>query len=135
MAVASGKRGPKDKCTAEVVRKAVKLKKGGAPNKSIAAALGIHEATFYRWTNTPKTESQRELSESLKRAEADYDNALLGIIAKAAQERDWKAAAWLLERRYPELYARPDVRLKMIQEGQVPEAEQVPTFTYERSKA
>ena len=90
--------------------------------------------TFYSY-NPPRTENQRELSEQLKKAEADYDNALLGIIAKAAQERDWKAAAWLMERRYPELYARPDVRLKMMQEGQVPEAEQVPTFTYDRSRA
>ena len=132
MAVAKGKRGPKDKCTAEVVRKAVKLKKGGAPNKSIAAALGIHEATFYRWVGTPKTANQRELSESLKKAEADYDNALLGIIAKAAQERDWKAAAWLMERRYPELYARPEVRLRAMQEKPADDGEQVPTFVYRR---
>lgn len=135
MTVKGGKRGPKDKCTAEVVRKAVKLKKGGAPNKSIAAALGIAESTFYRWTSTPKTSNQRELSEGLKKAEADYDNALLGIIAKAAQERDWKAAAWLMERRHPELYSRPEVRAKLLQDGGASDAERVPTFTYDRGTA
>ena len=128
-----GQRGPRNKCTAELVQKAVKLKKGGAPNKSIAMALGITEGTFYRWVSTPKTDSQRELSEQLKKAEADYDNALLGIIAKAAQERDWKAAAWLLERKHPEQYARPEVRLKAKQEKPADEGEQVPTFVYRRA--
>lgn len=97
---------PKPKCTPELIRRAVKLKKGGANNQDIAKAVGIAESTFYRWTNTPTSERQRELSEELKKAEADYKNALQGIIAKAAQERDWKAAAWLLERKYPDEYGR-----------------------------
>lgn len=97
---------PKPKCDDELVRRAVKLKKGGATNVDIAKALGISESTFYRWVSTPSTDAERELSESLKKAEADYKNALQGIIAKAAQERDWKAAAWLLERKYPEEYGR-----------------------------
>lgn len=94
------------KCTPELIRRAVKLKKGGANNVDIAKAVGISESTFYRWVSTPKSDNQRELSESLKKAEADYKNALLGIIAKAAQERDWKAAAWLMERKYPDEYGR-----------------------------
>lgn len=97
---------PSLKCTPELVQRAEKLKKGGANNKDIAKALGISESTFYRWVSTPSTERERELSESLKKAEADYKNALQGIIAKAAQERDWKAAAWLLERKYPDEYGR-----------------------------
>lgn len=97
---------PKPKCTPDLIRRAVKLKKGGANNVDIAKAVGIAESTFYRWVSTPTSENQRELSESLKKAEADYKNALQGIIAKAAQERDWKAAAWLLERKYPDEYGR-----------------------------
>ena len=97
---------PKPKCTPELIRQAVKLKKGGANNQDIAKAVGIAESTFYKWTNTPKSDRQEELSEALKKAEADYKNALQGIIAKAAQERDWKAAAWLLERKYPDEYGR-----------------------------
>lgn len=97
---------PKPKCTPDLIRRAVKLKKGGANNVDIAKAVGISESTFYRWVSTPTSDNQRELSESLKKAEADYKNALQGIIAKAAQERDWKAAAWLLERKYPDEYGR-----------------------------
>lgn len=97
---------PKPKLNKEGIVTAVRLKKGGANNKDIAAALGIHERTFYKWINDPKSENQRQLGQELKRAEADYKNALLAIIAKSAKERDWKAAAWLLERKYPQEYSR-----------------------------
>lgn len=97
---------PKPKLNKDGIATAVRLKKGGANNKDIAAALGIHERTFYKWLNDPKSENQRQLGQELKRAEADYKNALLAIIAKSAKERDWKAAAWLLERKYPQEYSR-----------------------------
>lgn len=89
----------------------MQLKKGGATNKNIAAALGISEQSFYRWLSDPKSDNQRELRDALKKAEADYEAALLAIIAKNAQERDWKAAAWLLERKYPQTYARQEKRI------------------------
>ena len=98
----------KPKLNKEVLRRAVNLKKGGANNKDIAAALGISEQTFYVWLNKPSTTLQHEFSEQLKKAEADYKNALLAVIAKAGRDRDWKAAAWLLERKYPAEYARTD---------------------------
>lgn len=96
------------KLTKELVARAVQLKKGGANNKDIASALGVCEQTFYRWLSDPKNATQREFCEELKKAEADYKNALLAVIAKASKERDWKAAAWLLERKYPAEYSRQD---------------------------
>ena len=100
--------GRKHKLDKDGVMRAVQLKKGGAANKDIAAALGVCPQTFSRWINQPKTENQRELCEELKRADAESKNALLAIIAKAAKETDWKAAAFLLERKYPAEYARQD---------------------------
>jgi len=99
------------KCTDAAIAKAVQLKKAGATNKNIAAALSIREETFSRWIHQPKSEKQTQLGQALKKAEADYEAALLSIIAKAGQERDWKAAAWLLERKYPETYARQEKRV------------------------
>lgn len=98
----------KPKLNRELLKRAVNLKKGGANHKDIAAAIGVAEQTFSTWINHPKTDNQRELAEELKKAEADYKNALLAVIAKASRERDWKAAAWLLERKYPAEYARQD---------------------------
>ena len=91
--------GRKQKLDRAALNRAVQLKKGGANNKDIAAAIGICEQTFYKWVNQPKTPLQSELSEQLKKAEADYKNALLAIIAKAGKEKDWRASAWLLEQR------------------------------------
>ena len=105
---AKKKTGRRPKLTQEAVESALKLKKGGANNKDIAAALGVCPQTFYRWIGEPKTELQRELRDGLKKAEAEYKNALLAIIAKSAETRDWKAAAFLLERKYPAEYARQD---------------------------
>lgn len=96
------------KCTKETVEQAVKLKKAGVNNKDIAAALCIHESTFYRWLNNPKTENQRKLGEELKKTEADYKASLLTIIYNAAVSKDWKAAAWTLERKYPQEFARQE---------------------------
>jgi len=110
--------GAKPKLTKELVQRAVQLKKGGANHKDIAAAIGVGECTFSRWINNPKNALQRQLQQELKKAEADYKNALLAVIAKQAKERDWKAAAWLLERKYPEEYARVDrVQAEVKAEG------------------
>lgn len=123
------KRGARNKCTAEAIERAVKLKKGGANNKDIAAALGIHESTFYEWIANPKSDKQREFSEGIKKAEADYKNALLAIIMRDASQRDWHAAAWLLERKYPGEYARVDrVKAEVQQETKAEQVVEVRHF-------
>lgn len=108
---------------------AVKLKKAGASDKDIAAAVGVCPQTFCTWQTHPRGRLQRELSEALKKAEADYKTALLKVVAKAAVERDWKAAAWILERKYPEEFAK-----KTIVEQQRA-AEDAPKFTFEPGAA
>lgn len=97
---------PAQKCTKEAIEVAIKLKKAGCTNKDIAAALDVSESMFYRWINHPKTENQVQLGQSLKKTETDYKKSLQDIIYKAAKKRDWKAAAWLLERKYPQEFAR-----------------------------
>ena len=120
----------KHKLTSEYVKRAIQLKKGGANHKDIAAALGVCPQTFSRWINQPKTDNQRELCEGLKKAEADYKNALLAIIAKSAETRDWKAAAWLLERKYPEEYSRVDRVTANVHQKQEADVRCVHVFDY-----
>lgn len=99
----------KPKITEELIDKAAGLKRNGLTNKDICAALGISEQTFYRWLNKPTCRLHRSLSESLKKAEAEYKAELLeAIMATATREKNpqWTAAAWLLERRYPDEYAQ-----------------------------
>lgn len=84
----------------------MKLKKHGALDKDIALACGVCPQTFSTWLHHPQTENQREFSEAVKKAEVDFKDKLTQIIMRDAQERDWKAAAWLLERKYPSEYGR-----------------------------
>lgn len=96
----------KEKCTKDVIRIAVKLKKHGALDKDIALACGVCPQTLSTWLHHPQTANQREFSEAVKKVEVDFKDKLTQIIMRDAQGRDWKAAAWLLERKYPNEYGR-----------------------------
>ncbi len=100
------------KLTQELVDRAIALKRDGLSNGDIICALGIHESTFYRWIGDPKNKLQRELSEGLKQEEAAFKQTMLTTIRAAALARNqyWTAAAWLLERKYPDEYGKADRR-------------------------
>lgn len=95
------------KLTEQLVAQMADLKSDGLSNKDICRAVGIHESTLYRWLSG-KGKLHRALGESLKKAEAGYKRTLLSTIRDAAMKRNgqWTAAAWLLERRYPEEFAQ-----------------------------
>ena len=96
------------KLTEELIQRMASLKGDGLSNKDICRAVGIHEATLYRWLSKPSGRLHRALGESLKKAEADYKRTLLTTICEAATKKNgqWTTAAWLLERKYPDEYAQ-----------------------------
>lgn len=96
------------KLTEELIQQMASLKGDGLSNKDICRAVGIHEATLYRWLSKPTTKLHRALCESIKKAEAEYKRTLLTTIREAATKKNgqWTAAAWLLERKYPDEYAQ-----------------------------
>ena len=98
------------KLTQEMVDEAIALKADGLSNGDIIAALGIHESTFYRWIGDPKNRLQRALSEGLKKEESAFKRTLLTTIRSAALARNqyWTAAAWLLERKYPDEFGKAE---------------------------
>ena len=99
----------KPKCTQELIDKAAEMKRHGLTNRDICQALCISETTFYRWLQKPTNRLHRALSEALKKAEADYKGELLESIMETATRQknpQWTAAAWLLERKYPDEYAQ-----------------------------
>ena len=119
----------KEKCTKDVIRIAVKLKKHGALDKDIALACGVCPQTFSTWLHHPQTENQREFSEAVKKVEVDFKDKLTQIIMRDAQERDWKAAAWLLERKYPNEYGRVT---RVIDDSG--DSEEVPRIVFNQKK-
>ena len=89
-----------------VIVRAVKL---GAPWKDAAKAAGVSEATLRGWRRRGSEEDSgphRDLVDELEKAEAEGLIKNLEVIERAADDGDWKAAAWRLERRYPGEYGR-----------------------------
>ena len=58
-----------------------------------------------------------EFCRALKRADLEAELACLRQIKEAAQNGDWRAAAWMLERRYPEKWGRRCARRRESEEA------------------
>ena len=99
-------KGGKERLTQDGIRTALKLCRAGLPDCQIASALGVRADTYARRINHPKTENQAQLAQALKKADAEREAALVTRIMRASDDT-WQAAAWLLERRYPDRYAKP----------------------------
>jgi hypothetical protein len=70
--------------------------------------MGVHRATLYRRLADPGIEVKRALSDRLIKANAGFKRTVLSAIRDASEEwpENWAAAAWLLERKWPQEYAR-----------------------------
>jgi hypothetical protein len=107
------------KLTTEVEERLVHAITVGATYKDACACAGISFQTFLNWKKRAQRAVEQvgerdgepeetadqfvEFFDRIKRAEADAAVGWLTTINKAAR-RDWKAGAWMLERRYPESY-------------------------------
>lgn len=86
----------------------------GVYRKDAAQYAGIGVSTFYRWMETGEADTeagvespQATLWKGVIEAEAKAKTRLSALIVKAAVE-DWRAAAWILERKHPDEYGRRD---------------------------
>lgn len=81
----------------------------GMPLKQAAAIAGMSYDTLNHWQKRGENESApeeyRQFCQQLRRSQAVAMQVHLSSICDAAK-RDWRAAAWMLERRYPEDFAR-----------------------------
>ncbi len=81
--------------------------------KLAASAGGVSYNTFVRWRNEGSKPNApphfREFLNRVRTAEAQAAERLFGLIEKRAKDH-WQAAAWMLERRHPELF-RKDAEL------------------------
>ena len=95
----------------DIIAKAVK---NGLPYKTAMSLAGVSESAFYRYKamaeaiDNPKKAKDKTLMEfwqSLKKAEAEAIERNVLLIQNAAGTT-WTAAAWWLERRFPEEFGR-----------------------------
>lgn len=75
-----------------------------------ARCAGISESTFYSWLDRGAREKRgafAEFLESIKKAESIAEAGAIEVVRNASQQ-SWQAAAWWLERKYPERWARKE---------------------------
>ena len=111
----------KKKYTPEMVKQLIKYVEGGSYIVVACRAVGIAEKTFYEWFKKGEAgiDPYSKLSKSIKMAKAKAEIKNIEIIQKAAG-KNWQASMALLERKYPQRWARRDkleVKTKKIVES------------------
>lgn len=94
----------------EITDKIVKLIAGGMNREDSCDMAGINQDTFYDWM---KDKRKPEFSEAIKRAEMVCKQRNIERIQDASK-KNWQAAAWWLERKYPQEFA---IRQKLEHSG------------------
>lgn len=100
------------KLTDETQTKITQAIQLGATYEHAAQYAGIAYSTFNDWMKkgeAAKSGKFVQFLEAVKEAEGKATVGWLAKIEKAANEGAWQAAAWKLERRYPEIYGRQRV--------------------------
>ncbi len=99
-AAAKKSAGRKTKYTPETVQKIVEALRVGATHDLALHYAGVGKSAFYQWMqDKPGFEAM------VRQAEGEAAVSWLTVIEQAAA-KNWQAAAWKLERRYPEMYGR-----------------------------
>lgn len=83
-----------------------------------AAAVGIHVSTLHDWQARGLVEESgrfHEFSKALACARAKSEASLAAMVAQAGKT-DWRAAAWILERRFPFQWGRPLAIAREVEE-------------------
>jgi hypothetical protein len=104
--------GRKTKYTPETVDKLTQAIRLGATYKLACDYAGIDVSTFHDWVNT-----KPEFSAAIKDAEGKGALGWLAKIEQAASDGNWQAAAWKLERRYPQMYGKQALEVTGTGEG------------------
>jgi transposase len=91
---------------AEAMTRVVEATRKGLTRKVAARAAGVAPSTLYK-----ELRENAEFSQQVKNAQADGEECLVDLIREHAAAT-WQAAAWLLERRYPDRYGPPKQRLQ-----------------------
>jgi hypothetical protein len=111
----------RNKLTEEVMRNIVASVRAGNYLETAASACGVGVSTLRTWlklgSQKPRSIHAR-LSDAVTRAQAESISEDLAVIRLAAVNGNWTAAAWRLERKFPDKYGRRE-RKDLTIEGNV----------------
>lgn len=99
-----------NKCTKERTKKISDAVRAGAYPAVAAQMSGIGERTFYDWMRKGRNGDPEYANfyDSVKDAESEAEIANVALIRQAAMAGTWTAAAWWLERKFPDRWGRKD---------------------------
>lgn len=96
------------KLTPELQEKICQAIRAGNYIETAAAYAGVNKSTLYDWLKRggrAKSGKYKEFSNAVEKALAEAEVRDVFIIGKAAEE-NWQAAAWRLERKFPDRWGR-----------------------------
>ena len=103
-------KGSTPKLTETLIENLAASIRSGCYVETAVAMAGISKQAFYRWLKQAEgdesTELTKKLSDAVKKAMAEAEIRDLSVIDVAAQQGQWQAAAWRLERKHPERWGR-----------------------------
>lgn len=102
------------KLSKDIVDKLVQALALGATYDLACRYAGIERTTFYKWMKRGEAGEDAQfvnLFNAIKDIEARAALGWLAKIEEAARDGSWQAAAWKLERRYPQEYGRRSVEV------------------------
>ncbi len=105
----SKKVGRKTKLTPKLQRALSDILEQGNFVSTACHAVGVGESTFYRWMDNGEQAAKGEYKEfwdAIKKAQSKGEMEAVSLIQKAAKDGTWQAAAWFLERAFPERWSR-----------------------------
>jgi len=116
-AVTPAPMGRPSKATGSNIEKLCQAIRLGATHKLACQAAGVGESTFYAWM---RSDDFAEFQALIAEAESDAALTHLATLNALTQSGDpaimFKAATWILERRYPEQYGRQIVTSEHVGE-------------------
>ena len=113
------KRGAKPKIPADVQERLIQALKAGNYIEPACAYAGIGKSLFYEWMELGKN-GKSEFVDFVDAVTRAIASAEIGSVAKIklAADIDWRAAAWLLERRHPDRWANTQ-RIELMAKKQL----------------
>ena len=109
-----GKVGQPSKLTPETVDRLKNALIAGSKIESACIYAGISKGVYYQWKEKARADIEAgkvtqyvEFLDTIMRA-MELSRPRLEMIVSKAAEQDWKAAAWILERRHPKDYGRKE---------------------------
>jgi hypothetical protein len=102
--------------TDEITETLVAMLRAGNYQHVALRAVNVPRSTFGLWMRRGRSSAKRDAAyrafrEQIEQARANGEVRAVAAIAQAAR-KNWQAAAWLLERQYPERWGRTPMRMR-----------------------